>query len=135
MYRALQLDLRYEFVVEYQIRDYRYSNHKKCRGTKEKDTQVRSLGFLGDEGLEARYHRVLVIYSVSSRAIHKHKTITTFASEKGKTELPSSSVAYLNSDIVLSVKSERKKYWNGPSSAEKARFDNLGDRRHFTYCA
>lgn len=72
MDRALQLDLRDEPVVENQIRDYRHSNHKQCRRAKQQHAQVRSLGFLRDEGLEARYHRVLVIYSsVSSQATTK----------------------------------------------------------------
>ena len=54
MDRALQLDLRDEFRVEDQIRDYRHSNHKQGRDPKQQHAQVRSLGLLGDQGLEAR---------------------------------------------------------------------------------
>lgn len=62
VYQALQLNLRNEFIVENEIREYRHADHEQCRASEEQNTHIRFLGFLGNEGLKARYHRVLAMY-------------------------------------------------------------------------
>lgn len=62
VYQALQFNLRNESIVKNEVRDYRHPDHQQCRASEEQYTQIRSLEFLGKEGLKARNHRVLAMF-------------------------------------------------------------------------